>query len=93
MASRFKSRRRVYSLDPVVYENDRPGFIRALEAIHRAAELGCDTRGAYLIVENDRVVGIGGCSSLDPNMPLPTLPATPRTASPARRLHPAFRRA
>ena len=60
-ASRWKNRRHVSTLDPQVYQKDRVGFLNALRAIHRAADLGHDTRNSYLIVENDRVVGIGGC--------------------------------
>jgi len=56
-----KHRRHVFTLDPQVYTKDRAGFVRGLEAIHQAAQLGWDTRHAYLIVENNRVVGIGGC--------------------------------
>jgi hypothetical protein len=58
---RRKNRRHVSTLDPCVYQVDRIGFLRGLRAIHRAAELGCDIRNSYLIVEYDRVVGIGGC--------------------------------
>lgn len=61
--SRWRNRRHVSTLDPAVYQKDRAGFLRALRAIHEAALLGCDTRQSYLIVENDRVVGIGGCDS------------------------------
>lgn len=61
MPARSRRRRHVSNLDPSVYEKDRAGFMRGLQAIHRAAELGWDTRRSYLIVENDRVVGIGGC--------------------------------
>jgi len=56
-----KRRRHVFTLGPQVYTKDRAGFVRGLEAIHQAAQLGWDTRHAYLIVENNRVVGIGGC--------------------------------
>ena len=93
MASGWKARRRVFGLDPQVYERDRTGFERALDAIHRAAELGCDTRGAYLIVENDRVVGIGGCTAPHPSVPVPALPPSPRTAPLSRRAFASFRRA
>ena len=61
MQSMGKRRRHVSTLDPAVYSRDRAGFLRGLQAIHRAAQLGWDTRHAYLIVENNRVVGIGGC--------------------------------
>jgi len=57
---RRRNRRHVSTFDPSVYEADRLGFLRGLRAIHRAAEQGCDTRGWYLIVEYDRVVGVGG---------------------------------
>ena len=57
--SGWKNRRCVATLDPRVYQNDRIGFLRGLREIHRAAELGYDTRNWHLIVENDRVVGIG----------------------------------
>jgi hypothetical protein len=60
-ASGWKNRRYVSTLDPDVYQTDRIGFLKALRAIHRAADLGRDTRNSYLIVENNRVVGIGGC--------------------------------
>jgi hypothetical protein len=61
MPAHRKRRRHVYTVDPAVYQKDRAGFIRGLEAIHRAAELGWDTRRSYLIVEDDRVVGVGDC--------------------------------
>ncbi len=61
MPAQRKHRRHVSTLDPLVYGKDRAGFVRGLLAIHQAAARGCDTRHAYLIVENDRVVGIGGC--------------------------------
>jgi hypothetical protein len=61
MPAHRKHRRHVSTLDPTVYKRDRAGFMRGLQAIHRAAELGWDTRRSYLIVENDRVVGVGGC--------------------------------
>jgi len=61
MPAHRKHRRHVSTLDPAVYQKDRAGFMRGLQAIHRAAELGWDTRRSYLIVENDRVVGVGGC--------------------------------
>jgi len=61
MTAHRKHRRLVSTLDPKVYQKDRLGFLRGLRAIHRAAQLGWDTRRSYLIVENDRVVGIGGC--------------------------------
>ena len=61
MQSKGKRRRHVSTLDPAVYSRDRAGFLRGLQAIHQAAQLGWDTRHAYLIVENNRVVGIGGC--------------------------------
>ncbi len=61
MASTWKNRRFVSTLDPQVYSKDRAGFLRGLREIDRAAGLGWDTRHSYLIVENDRVVGIGGC--------------------------------
>jgi hypothetical protein len=61
MQSMRKHRRHVSTLDPAVYSRDRAGFLRGLQAIHRAAQLGWDTRRSYLIVEDDRVVGIGGC--------------------------------
>lgn len=60
---RRRNRRHVSKLDPQVYEADRIGFLRGLRAIHQAAELGCDTSSWYLIVEYDRVVGIGGCGA------------------------------
>lgn len=61
MASKWKNRRHVATLDPKVYEKDRSGFLRGLREIDLATRLGWDTRDSYLIVENDRVVGIGGC--------------------------------
>jgi hypothetical protein len=61
MASRWRNRKLVGTIDPEVYQKDRAGFLRGLRAIGRAASEGLDTRNAYLIVENDRVVGIGGC--------------------------------
>lgn len=61
--SRWRNRRQVAMLDPEVYQKDRVGFVRALRAIHEAARFGFDTSRSYLIVENDRVVGIGGCNS------------------------------
>ena len=61
MASKWKNRKLVSNLDPMVYEKDRAGFMRGLREIDLAARLGYDTRNSYLIVENDRVVGIGGC--------------------------------
>jgi hypothetical protein len=61
MASRWKDRKLISTIEPEVYRKDRSGFLRGLRAISRAASQGLDTRGAYLIVENDRVVGIGGC--------------------------------
>jgi hypothetical protein len=61
MAVRWKNRRRVSTLDPRVYQKDRVGFLKGLRAIHRAAALGCDTRNSYLVIENDHVVGVGGC--------------------------------
>ena len=63
MASKWKNRRFVSTLDPLVYQKDRAGFLRGLREIHRAADHGRDTRSSYLIIENDRVVGIGGCGS------------------------------
>jgi hypothetical protein len=78
--SRWKNRRHVSTLDPTVYQNDRVGFLRALRAIHEAALLGCDTRHSYLIVENDRVVGIGGCDSGSPGT-APRRPLRPATRS------------
>lgn len=62
MASEWKNRKHVSNLDLMVYEKDRAGFMRGLREIDLAARLGYDTRDSYLIVENDRVVGIGGCS-------------------------------
>ncbi len=64
MTPQRKHRRLVSTLDPRVYQKDRLGFLRGLRAIHRAAQLGWDTRRSYLIVENDRVVGVGGCVPL-----------------------------
>jgi len=61
MPSMTKRRHHVSTLDPQVYGKDRAGFLRGLQAIHQAAQIGWDTRHAYLIVENNRVVGIGGC--------------------------------
>mgnify|MGYP001765557976 CR=1 FL=1 len=61
MQSIRKHRRHISTLDPAVYSRDRAGFLRWLHAIHQAAQLGWDTRRAYLIVEDNRVVGIGGC--------------------------------
>ena len=61
MPSKFKNRKYVGTLDPKVYEKDHAGFLRGLREIDLAARLGYDTRNSYLIVENDRVVGIGGC--------------------------------
>ncbi|HOC44444.1 MAG TPA: hypothetical protein PKJ99_15615 [Thermoanaerobaculales bacterium] len=61
MQSIRKRRRHISTLDPAVYSRDRAGFLRWLHAIHQAAQLGWDTRRAYLIVEDNRVVGIGGC--------------------------------
>lgn len=61
MASKWKNRKHVATLDPQVYEKDRAGFLRGLREIDLAARLGYDTTDSYLIVENDRVVGIGGC--------------------------------
>jgi hypothetical protein len=60
MTSKWKNRRHVSTLDPEVYEKDRAGFLRGLRTLHRAALEGHDTRKMYLIVENDRVVGVGG---------------------------------
>ena len=60
MASKWKNRRHVTTLDPEIYEKDRAGFLRGLRALHRAAQEGHDTSKMYLIVENDRVVGVGG---------------------------------
>lgn len=64
MTPQRKHRRLVSTLDPRVYQKDRLGFLRGLRAIHRAAQLGWDTRHSYLVVENDRVVGVGGCVPL-----------------------------
>ena len=63
MAGKWKNRRHVTTIDPAVYQTDRVGFLRALRSIHRAASNGTDTRDWYLIVENDRVVGIGSRKS------------------------------
>ncbi len=63
MTSKWKNRRHVSTIDPDVYEKDRAGFLRGLRTLHRAALEGYDTQKMYLIVENDRVVGVGGAGT------------------------------
>ncbi len=67
MSATWKNRRHVSTLDPDVYQKDRAGFLRGLRVLHRAARDGYDTRKMYLIIENDRVVGVGGAG---PDVPI-----------------------
>ena len=81
---RRRNRHRISSLDPRVYQQDPVGFLRGLRAIHRAADLGCDTTRSYLIVEYGRVVGVGGLGPM-PSMVASDLAPDFRRRYPGRR--------